>query len=247
MGRRTLLLLAALVVAALGTTGVFLYVNSVDERAAADYEVVEVLVATTPIAGGTTAQAAQDAGALELRQFLAASVAGVDALSDISGIADKVALAPIAAGQPIVAGQFGDPGQNSVLPIPDGKLASSFQLDDPARVAGFVGPGSKVAVFLTSAEAAGANEGEESTRILLPEVEVIAAGTTTVVTTTTGTGEEVQTEEIPKAILTLALDQTQAQKMIYGSQHGTMYFGLLNDKSEVNKSDSGTTAKNLFD
>ena len=56
MGRRTLLLIAALVVAALGTTGIFLYVNGVDERAEAGYDLVEVLVATTPIAAGTSAQ-----------------------------------------------------------------------------------------------------------------------------------------------------------------------------------------------
>ena len=247
MGRRTLLLLAALLVAALGTTGVFLYVNGVDERAAADYDVVEVLVAKTPIAAGTTAQAAQDAGSLELKEFLAKSVEGVDALSDISGIANQVAVAPIAAGEPILAGQFGQPGQSNALPIPAGKLAASFQLDDPARVAGFVGPGSRVAVFLTSAEAAGVNQGTQSTRLLLPEIEVIAAGQTTLVATTIGSGEEAQTEQIPKAILTLALDQTELQKMVYASKNGSLYFGLLGEDSEVNDNDAGVTARNLFD
>lgn len=247
MGRRTLLLLAALVVAALGTTGVFLYVNGVDERAQADYEVVEVLVATTPIAVGTSAESAQEAGAFELRPFLAQSVAGVSALSDISGIAGQVALAPIAAGEPILAGQFGAPGQTSALPIPDGKMAVSLQLDDPARVAGFVVPGSEVVVFLTTSETTGANAGQEVTRVLLPTVQVIAAGATTVVTTTTGTGDAAQTEQLPKALLTLAVDQTEAQKIVYAQGHGKVTFGLLTETSEVNKSDAGTTAKNLFE
>lgn len=246
MGRRTLLLIAALVVAALGTTGVFLYVNGVDKRAGAGYDLVESLVATAPIEVGTTAQQAQDSGALELREFLAKSLKGLTPLSDISGIADKVALAPIAVGEPIVAGQFGDLGSSSALPIPEGKLAVSVQLDDPARVAGFVGPGSNVAVFLTTSEISGPNAGEESTRVLLPMVGVIAAGQTTMVTKTTGTGDTAQTEQIPKAILTLALDQTEAQKIVYGSQHGQMYFALLGAQSKVNKSDAGTTAKNLF-
>jgi pilus assembly protein CpaB len=241
-----LLLIAALVVAALGTTGVFLYVNGVDKRAEADYDLVEVLVATAPIEVGTTAQAAQDAGSLDLRPFLQKSLVGLTPLSDITGVADQVAIAPIAAGEPIVAGQFGQLADASTLPIPDGKLAVSIQLDDPARVAGFVGPGSQVAVFLTTAEVEGPNAGEESTRVLLPNVEVIAAGQTTVVTRTTGTGDAAQTEAIPKAILTLALDQTEAQKIVYGSQHGQMYFGLRGETSEVTKSDSGTTAKNLF-
>jgi pilus assembly protein CpaB len=46
MGRRTMLLVAAFVVAALGTTLVFLYVNGVNDRAVADQKQVRVLVAT---------------------------------------------------------------------------------------------------------------------------------------------------------------------------------------------------------
>ena len=87
MGRRTALLIAALVVAALGTTGVFLYVNGVDRRAEAGVRVDDVLVATAPIAPGTTAQAAQEAGSMELRPFLHKSLVGLPALSDTTAIA----------------------------------------------------------------------------------------------------------------------------------------------------------------
>ena len=76
-GRRTALLIAALVVAALGTTGVFFYVNGVDRRAEAGVRVDDVLVATAPIAPGTTAQAAQEAGGMELRPFLHKSLVGL--------------------------------------------------------------------------------------------------------------------------------------------------------------------------
>lgn len=240
MGRRTLLLLAALVVAALGTTGVFLYVNGINDRAEADYDLVEVLVATTTIEAGTTAQQAQDAGALDLRPFLTKSLEGLPALSDITGIADMVALAPIAVGEPILEGQFGVSGENSALPIPEGQLAVSVQLGDPARVAGFVGPGSEVAVMLTSADGGG----ERRTRVLLPRVTVIAAGNTTVVPAAEGTAP---TEEIPKALLTLGVDQRDAQKLVYASQNGDLYLALLDEASEVSSSDPGVSAENLFD
>jgi pilus assembly protein CpaB len=247
MGRRTLLLIAALVVAALGTTGVFLYLNGVDERASADYKLVNILVATAPIAAGTTAQQASDLGAIDTREYLAKSVEGLPALGDISGIATKVALAPIVAGEPILTTQFGDLADTSALPIPDGKLAVSIQLGDPARVAGFVGPGSDVAILLTTADTSGTNAGQESTRVLLPSVQVIAAGATTVVATTVGEGQAAQTEELPKAILTLAVDQSEAQKIVYGSQHGQMYFALRGKDAKVDPGDTGATAKNLFD
>lgn len=241
MGRRTLLLLAALVVAALGTTGVFLYVDGVNERAERDYALVEVLVATAPIEAGTTARAARDSGALDLRPFLRRSLADLPALSDIEGIADMVALAPIAVGEPILETQFGESGESTSLPLPEGKLAVSVQLADPARVAGFVGPGSEVAVFLTTGE-----DGTDTTRVLLPRVSVIAAGTTTASAGTQAAGTA-PTEVLPNALLTLAVDQREAQKVVYASTHGEMYFGLLDNNSEVSSSDDGITAENLFD
>ena len=241
MGRRTLLLIAALVVAALGTTGIFLYVNGVDQRAEAGYELVDVLVASTPITAGTSAQDAQDVGAFDVRPFIASSVEGLSALSDISGIADQVALAPIAAGSPILASQFGSPGESSVLPMPPGKLAVSLQLDDPQRVAGFVEPGSNVVVFLTSAS--GGNSGQVATRVLLTDVPVIAAGATTLVTAAGADGEQ-----LPKALLTVAVDQKDAQKLVYAQNSGgTITFGLLNEKSKVDRTDPGASADNLFD
>jgi pilus assembly protein CpaB len=246
MGRRTFLLIAALAVAAVGTTMVFLYVNGVNDRALADQQPVQILVATAPIAAGTSAAEAQSAGALEKRKLSRASVAP-GALSDITPIADKVALAPIFVGEQIIEAKFGQPGNTSNLPIPEGKLAVSVQLADPARVAGFVSPGSEVAIFLTIEGGSGSGPKSEVTRVLLPKVQVIATGATTVVSTTTTAEGQTQTEELPKALLTLAVSQSEAQKVVYGSQHGQMYFGLLTEDSKVDKSDDGVTAENLFD
>jgi hypothetical protein len=95
MGRRTLLLIAALVVAALGTTGIFLYVNGVDDRAQAGLKLVKILVATQPIAAGTTAQAASDQGAIDTQEYLKKSVDGLPVMSDIAAIATKVAISGI--------------------------------------------------------------------------------------------------------------------------------------------------------
>jgi hypothetical protein len=53
---------------------------------------------------------------------------------------------------------------------------------------------------------------------------------------------------VPKALLTLAVDQAAAQKLVYARDHGaTLTFGLLTDKSEIDKSATGTTERNLFD
>ena len=124
----------------------------------------------------------------------------------------------------------------------------SLNLDDPARVAGFVQPGSNVVVFLTTRERSGASTGQQTTRVLLPSVEVIATGATTVVTKTTTSGDTAQTEQLPKALLTLAVDQEQAQKIVFAQSQGPVTFGLLDpDSPTINVEDPGTTADNLFD
>jgi pilus assembly protein CpaB len=241
MGRRTLLLVAALVVAALGTTMVFLYVNGVNDRALAEQKPVRVLVAKTQIAAGTPVRDAQAAAAFATKEVSASSAAD-GALSDLTPIVDMVALSTIFPGEQILTAKFGQPGDTSVLPIPEGKMAVSVQLGDPARVAGFVSPGSEVAIFLTIG---GAGD-DDVTRVLLPKVQVIATGATTVVSTTTEAGGTTQTEQLPKAILTLAVDQVEAQKVISASQHGQLYFGLLTKDSIVNQSDAGASPDNLF-
>ena len=55
MGRRTILLIAAVVVAAVGTGLIFAYVNGVNDRALADQSPQQVLVAKVTIPSGTTA------------------------------------------------------------------------------------------------------------------------------------------------------------------------------------------------
>ncbi len=104
-------------------------------------------------------------------------------------------------------------------------------------MAGFVEPGSNVVVFLTSDVSAG----PQTTRVLLSPVPVIAAGATTVVVSAAGE------EGLTKALLTVAVDQKEAQKLVYAQNNGTITFGLLNDDSEINRGDPGTTAQNLFE
>jgi pilus assembly protein CpaB len=247
MGRRTLLLIAALVVAALGTTGVFLYVNGVDDRAQAGVKIDKILVAKALIPAGTTAQQASDQTLMDTQEYLHKSIVGLPVMSDISGIATKVAVSDIQPGEPILATQFGDLTDTSALHVPDGKVAVSVQLGDPARVAGFITPGNDVAILLSGAEAAGgANAGQAATRVLLSPVQVIAAGSTTLVPTTTTTGQTQQTEQVAKAILTLAVDQKEAQKIVFAQGNGTMYFALLGKGTKIDLTDPGATAKNLF-
>lgn len=244
MGRRTVLLLVATLIAAVGTSLVFLYVRGVDARAAQQFDAVQVLKAVEVIKPGESLAEAQSAGKIQM-----GSVGRGDLLSgattSIGDMSGKVALTTVYPGEQIVPSKFGDPGEEETLTIPDGKMAISINLTDPSRVAGFVNPGAEVAIFSTS-EAGVMGNAQPQTRLLLPRVQVIGVGTTTVVSTTTTdkTGEQT-VEQLPRTLMTLAVDQADAEKVIFAAKNSEVAFALLTNKSNV-KSGPGVSSANVF-
>jgi pilus assembly protein CpaB len=239
VSRRLALLIAAVVIAAVGTSLVFFYVQNADNRAIADQKPVTVLVAKKAIAAGTRVIDAANAGAFQTKELPASAVAP-GALSTVDPVKDFVALGSIFPGQQLISGMFGaTAATNASIAIPPGQIAMSFSFGDPQRVAGFVQPGSNVAVFLTST----LQNGIQSTRILLPKVTIIAVGPTTV--TPPANPAQANPEALPRALLTLALTQQQAEQLVFASGSGTLYLGLLNDKSKITPN-AGVNAKNLF-
>lgn len=118
-------------------------------------------------------------------------------------------------------------------------MAVSVELTDPARVAGFVTPGSRVAIFVSADPVIYKEDGSEQklpsyTRLLLPNVQVIGVGTTSMTARTTKTEDGEETiEEIPRTILTVAVEQEQAERVIFAGRNGDLSFGLLTEKSKV--------------
>lgn len=244
MGRRRILLVVAVVVAALGTALVFLYVQGADARAAEHYDNVEVLRATAPIQAGETIDAAAAGGKLALQPVPKAQLLPGFQTS-IEGLKGQVALTTVYPGEQIISGKFGsEAAADSPLQIPKGKLAISVNLTDPARVAGFVNPGSQVAIFLNGSDD---STGKPFTRLLLSRVTVLGVGSTTPVsTTTTDPAGQQTTEQLPRTLLTLAVDQSEAQQVLFASGNGELAFGLLTPDSAV-RSGPGVTAQNLFE
>jgi pilus assembly protein CpaB len=239
VGRRLALLIAAVLVAALGTALVFAYVQKADDRAIADQDPVKVLVAKISVAAGTRVIDAANAGSFETKE-LPQSAVPPGALSSTDPIREMVALTTIFPGQQLLSGMFGaTAASNASIAIPPGQIAASFSFGDPERVAGFVQPGSQIVIFLTS----NLQGGQAATRVLLPKVTVIAVGPTTI--TPPADPSKANPETLPRAMLTLALTQAQAEKMIFAQGNGSMYLGLLNDKSVI-KPGKGANARNVF-
>jgi pilus assembly protein CpaB len=241
MGRRTVLLIVAVLIAALGSTMVFLYVRGADSRAKEAQAPVQVLKAVAQINPGETLDAAQAAGKIALGEVPREQVLP-GAVNTIETLGTQVALGPVYPNEQIITAKFGSPGDQDTLTLPDGKIAISVTLSDTGRVAGFVVPGDEVAIFMNG-DIGGAQTG---VRLLEPKVEVIAVGATTVISTTTTNTEGAQTtEQLPKTLFTLAVDQKQAEKILLAATTGELSFGYLNDKSKV-QAGPGTTSTNLF-
>ena len=243
MDRRRVLLVVAAIIAALGTLLVVLYVRGADTRADEKYHAVQVLKAVKQINIGETVASAQAAGKIEL-STVGQGEQLPSALTSLDAINGMIAQTNIYPGEQIVSSKFGtNAASSNALTIPKGLIAISINLADTARVAGFVNPGDKVAIFMNSSGGAGLGS---FTRLLLSDIEVIAVGTTTVVSTTTTDATGAQTtEQLPRTLFTLAVTQPQAQKILFAAGSGELAFGLLNDESKV-AADAGINADNLF-
>ena len=126
------------------------------------------------------------------------------------------------------------------LVIPDDKMAISIELTDFERVAGFVNPGSEVAIFGTAAAPVrrlpdGTEETLSSvTRVILARIPVIGVGTTSVSSRTVTEGEEGAqvTEQVARTILTVAVTQEEAEKLVLADRTTELTFALLGSETK---------------
>ncbi len=240
MGRKTILIIVALAIATVGALLVFLYVQGVDDRAVAQTQPKQVLTATSEIAPGESVEDAKQAGKFQLTAVPESAILA-GALDSTDLIETLVATSAIYPGEQVIEAKFGAAGSVSNLGIPEKRLAISVQLTDPNRVAGFVSPGSDVAIWLTQGEAEAAQ-----IRLLLEDVKVLGTGQTTVAsTTTTNVDGQQTTEQIPLTILTVSVDQSEAEKLRLAEKVGELSLGLRTDGSETRLT-TGLTAQDLF-
>ena len=235
----------ALVLAAGGAGSMWWYAQGADARAMDGLEAVDVFVAKGDIPAGTmlgSAVAAQMLGIQQVPRRLAPTGASVEvdatnstnvALNDIH-TGELVLLTRFAAAQEVSAG----------LSIPNGTVAVTVTMSDPQRVASFVHVGSQVAIFLTYqvVEGDGANKPSSigtarATRLLLSKVLVLGVGA--------ATGQTAQSDQVPSALLTVALPQVDAERLIQAQATGSLYLALMNDQSSLAPS-AGVNTSKLF-
>jgi pilus assembly protein CpaB len=261
MIRRVIAFGIAFVLAVVGTVLVLGYINTADSRAMAGKKAVTVLVAKERISAGTSADKVRDRDLVEQVQMPAETVPR-GALTQLDqDLDDLVLTADVQQSQLLLRGMFGHAAKSTGgLAVPDGKVAVSVELEVPADVAGFVRAGSDIAVFDTYTKDSSSNTGgtvankgdDQATRILLPNVEVLAVGSYGVNGTETSDGKKTTSDtnrtrsnQNTKMLVTVAVTQEQAEKLVHAIRTGELYLALVTDSSDV-KSGPGVDNKSLF-
>ena len=271
MKRRPLVALAALVLAAIGTLAVLTYAQGADRRALQGQQAVSAYVVHKEVPAGTTADQAVKDG-LIVRELIARRATPADALGAVDqAYGSLVATTSLQPGELVLRSRFGTkPADNGLLAVPAGKMAVSVSLDDASHVGSFVAAGSKIAVFdtfnvrekvKTSDTPAGDrlqddHDKRRATRLLLGQVDVLAVGATTTApgaqSSSDGAdgGTQNVAQQTPAAgtttLVTLAVTQDQAQKLIHGSRTGTLTFTLLGSGTSA-KPGAGVDDRRLFE
>jgi pilus assembly protein CpaB len=236
MGRRTLLLIASILVAALGTALIWLYVQGADTRAASGTAQVQVLVA------GNTVEAGQPASMVRPEQRLLPQTV-------VDGLADKLLTDPaqikgftrtdVVKGLPLLKDQFSAESLASAPPLdglPANMVAMQVTLPDPQRLVGLLQAGSQIRVYAGLQDKN--NEKDKYAAVLFKRVTVLQAGIPTTGTTaspatgnSSGSTAGGSATAVPKAIVTLALTNDQAKSLVFAQSStggsAALWFGLL--------------------
>jgi pilus assembly protein CpaB len=250
MTRRIIGVLLAIVLAIAGTGLVLAYVNSAQNRVAEGQEPVRVLIASERIPAGTSGASLRERELVREVVMPRLSVPE-GAMETVPEDLDSLVItADLQPHQLLLRGAFGPPTTMSGgLGVPESMLAVSVRIDVDQQVAGFVRPGSQIAIFNTY-EAPEENDDPEEevdnrrTRLLLPRVEVLAVGVfgDGGVTTATAGDDEQATSGL---ILTVSVDQADAERLIHATRTGQLYLALLTDTSEIEPG-PGVDIRTLF-
>lgn len=241
----------ALLLAALGTVLVLRYVNNADQRAMEGMEPTEILVVVEPIAEGTSGGSLAES--VETRG-LPESAVGPEPITELSQIEGQVAISDLAPGEQLLASRFAPPEEADqevgAVEIPEGMHQVAVPVESPRALGGLLSPGDRVGVFISL------SGDPTQTHLRLHKVLVtdvrggIAAPSETSdpADEAAEDGDEPQAPPMPEGsvLVTLALEPPDAERVVFGTEHGSVYFSLEDEEAAENDTEI-ITPENLYE
>jgi pilus assembly protein CpaB len=234
---------AALVLALAGGVVLVAYVRGADARAAAGLRTVQVLVVAQLVPAGTPADQLADKVDTELVPAKTAVPGRVLHLADLAG---KVAAVDLQPGEQLLAGRFKAPGElraAGTVDVPAGDQEVSVLLEPQRAVGGRLAAGDKVGVYLSMTDPAATTHAVLH-GVLVTQVQgAPAAPSGSTGTETASAGSAAPTGSL---LITLAVTAKDAEEVVFGAEHGTLWLSLEPDGAD----DSGTqvlTPDNVYE
>ena len=225
MKRRLLAALAALVLLIAGTVVLLAYVRGADARALAGVRTTEVLVADQVIPEGTTAE---ELTALVRTEVLPQKAVLDGGVTDLGALAGLVATVEIQPGEQLLAVRFGEAGElgaPGLVPVPAGLQEVSVQLEPQRAVGGRLAAGDTVGVVISQTEG-GARTRTVLDGILVTQVQGAPAPVEQDGEAGTDTASAGSAAPTSSLMITVAVTAAQADAVVFGTEHGTLWLAL---------------------
>jgi pilus assembly protein CpaB len=238
--RRLLAAFAALVLLVAGTLVLLAYVRGADARALAGTRTVEVLVADELIPQGT---AGTELAELVRTEVLPAKAALQGRVTDLSSLIDLVSTVDLQPGEQLLTSRFQSPDERQApgtVAVPEGLQEVSVLLEPQRAIGGRLAAGDTVGVVVSMSTPA--------THAVLHRVLVTQVQGAPAPAPAEGEAETASAgSAAPSAslMITLAVTAAQAEVVVFGIEHGTLWLTLEPAHADV----SGTeviTPDNIY-
>jgi pilus assembly protein CpaB len=211
-----LVLLLALTAGGALALGTYNYVSNASQSATAPaIPSKPVVVAASDLVLGTELTA-NDVRVIEWP----ASSVPAEAISDPKDVVGRGLIMPVVQYEPILPLKLASKEAGAGLPpiIPPGLRALSVRVNEVIGVAGYVVPGTRVDVLTTINP--GQNQQTMTSKVILTDVQVLAAGTKLEVTE--------KDKPVPVSVVTLLVNPDEAERLTLASSEGKIQLALRN-------------------
>jgi Flp pilus assembly protein CpaB len=218
--KRTIVVTVAVAVGVAASVLSYVFLNNAQQRAYHNAKLVEAYVVVKPVPTSLDGATAISDGYIQHKK-IPQEFRPTSAVTKISSIDGKVAIAPFAVGQVLVSSMFASATSASNAlsqDLPAGHVAVTADVDQTHAVGDFPGPGDKVDLMVTL------NQAET---LLLQNVEIIAVGqntSTSAAAASSGSAPALNTS----GLYTFSVTPTDAERIAFAEQDGLgLYMTLV--------------------
>ncbi len=237
------IIIIAIILAAVTTYGVYIYLNSIQETVS-QVNYIEVLVANRNIPAKTKI----DKSMVSVEK-IAEEYVIKNAVTNMAQITGKYTMERILEGEQILSERLVDPEKiNFSYQIPKGKRAVTIKVNDVTGVSDLIKPGDYVDVLVFMEQKEIENN---TTTTIYPDITKMFLQDILILSIDKDYGyEEKKTVQAPEEIkerkVTIALAPTDAEKLVLADETGKIHLALRHPEDKAVQETSGAISKDII-